>query len=155
MSTETTTATATAAAPITTEKTDLVFNGNFKSIPNKPVGGVTMYAYFLFNEGIGPDRSHGSVAGHINLKQAGLQDPDVGDFIVNGTFAVNKTSDIVENVVVHFNSVPGLFGRQTIHGLMTLKPDWATGQVTYSYTAKGGHPIITVPSEKVEKLLLK
>jgi len=138
-----------AAAPL------LVVSRNYKSIPSKPAGGVTMYAYLSFNEGIGPDRSHGSVSGHINLKQGGVKDPDVGDFVVKGTFAVTKTADIVEYVAVHFESVQGLFGQQTIHGLMTLKGNWETGHVTYSYTARGGHPIITVPSQKVEELLVK
>ena len=139
----------------TAEKLDLVFNRNFKSIPAQPAGGVTMYAYLSFNEGIGPDRSHGSVAGHINLRQSGVEHPDVGDFVVNGTFAVTKTADIVEYVSVNFNSVSHLFGQQTLHGLMTLKGNWETGHVTYTYTARGGHPIITVPSQKVELLLLK
>ncbi|HEV7645092.1 MAG TPA: hypothetical protein VGO50_14200 [Pyrinomonadaceae bacterium] len=141
--------TATAAQP------QLVFNRNFRSIPDKPAGGVTLYAYLSFNEGIGPDRSHGSVSGHINLKQGGVKDPDVGNFVVKGTFAVTKTAAIVEYVAIHFESVPGLFGQQTIHGLMTLKGDWESGHVTYSYTARGGHPVITVPSQKVEELLLK
>ena len=144
------TATARATQPL------LVINRNFKSIPSKPAGGVTMYAYLSFNEGIGPDRSHGSVAGHINLKQGGVKDPNVGDFVVSGTFTVTKTSGVVEYVAINFNSVPSPFlGQQTIHGMMTLKGDWESGHVTYSYTAKDGHPIVTVPSQKVEELRLK
>ena len=142
-----------AAAAVPTPQ--LVFNRDYQSIPRENIGGVTMYAYFSFNEGIGPDRSHGAVAGHIRLEQGGLAHPNVGNFTVHGTFAVHKTEDIVDYVTVHFQSVQGLMGQQTIDGMMSLKGDFKSGQVTYSYTAEGGRPVITVPSEKVGPILLK
>ncbi len=102
-----------------------------------------MYAYLSFNEGIGPDRSHGSIAGHILLVQGGVKDPNVGNFTVNGTYALNETSDIVEHVSVQFQSVQGMFGAQTIHGMMSLKGDFKSGHTSFTYTAKGGHPLLS------------
>jgi hypothetical protein len=133
----------------------LVFSHDYQSIPREQIGGVTMYAYFSFNEGIGPDRSHGAVAGHIRLEQGGLEDPNVGNFTVHGTFVAYKTADIEDYVTVHFHSVQGLMGQQTIGGMMLLKGGFKSGQVTYTYTPKGGHPLITVSSEKVGPILLK
>src|ERR1044072_6916210 len=109
----------------TCEQPQLVFNRGDNSTPAEPIGGVTMYAYLSFNEGIGPDRSHGSVSGHVSLKQGGVENPGVGDFVVSGTFAVTKPADIVKYVAITLNSVRNpLIGRQTFHGMITLKGNW-------------------------------
>jgi Domain of unknown function (DUF1842) len=135
----------------TKEITDLVISRNYRSEALQP-GGTVMFAYLSFNEGIGPDRSSGTVAGHVNLKQAGVHDSDVGDFIVKGTFAVIALSDVTppQNLVsIYFNSVTTLIGEQTLRGHMVLDKNWKTGRTTFSYTAKGGHPLITVSNAKV------
>jgi hypothetical protein len=110
-------------------------------------GGVVMDAYFIMT-GAG---AYGQLVGYIRLQTSGVKPPaeDVGDFTVNGTWAFmgGKPGEVIG---VTFNSLPSpLVGGQTIHGQMSLKNDWKTGHVAAHFTARGGHPLVTLPSAKV------
>lgn len=137
---------------------NLVYYRQYRSLAAQP-GGTVMYAYLTFNEGIGPDRSHGTVSGHISLKQSGVEpgSPDIGDFIVSGTFALlelNATDTPQPFTVIFFRSEHHLFGQQTLQGHIALDGTGKSGSTTFSYTPKGGHPLFTVANAKVEQILL-
>lgn len=135
--------------------TERVFGLHFRSEPTNHIGGVTMDAYLSFNTSSeGADRSFGTVAGHINLTQGGLEKPDVGDFIVKGSFSDFKITP-PEAVSIYFESVPGLLGAQVIHGHILLVNGWERGTTTFIYTAAGGHPLITVANSKISVVLLQ
>jgi hypothetical protein len=150
MSTATTTSTETAL---------LIYHRNFRSLALQP-GGTVMYAYLSLNEGIGPDRSHGTVAGHISLKQSGVKpgSPDVGDFIVSGTFSklgIEPIEPPQPFTFISFESVNTLIGQQTLRGHAVLSPNGKTGGITFNYTPEGGHPLITVANAQIEAIPLK
>ena len=121
-------------------------NRNYRSEALQP-GGVVMNANFIF-AGLG---AYGTLVGYIRLQRSGVTPPgeDVGDFAVKGTYAFlgGKPGEVIH---VSFNSIPPtVFGEQTINGQMSLQNDWKTGHTTFTYTAKGGHPLITVHNAKV------
>lgn len=121
-------------------------NRNYRSEALKP-GGVVMNANFI----ITGDGAYGRLVGQIRLQQSGVKPPgdDVGDFTVRGTYAFlgGKPGEVIN---VSFSSVPPtIFGEQTINGQMSLQNDWKTGHTTFTYTAKGGHPLVTVHNAKV------
>jgi hypothetical protein len=129
----------TATEPISVHR-------NFRSEALQP-GGVVMNADFIMT-GLG---AYGQLVGHIRLQQSGVKPPGdaAGDFTVKGTYAFlgGKPGEVIS---ITFNSIPpSLFGEQTIHGQMSLKNDWKTGHTSFNYTAKGGHPIVTVHNAKV------
>jgi hypothetical protein len=137
------------------ETTESVFGLHFRSEPPQHIGGVTMDAYLSFNKRSGEvGRSFGTLAGHINLTQGGLEKPDVGDFIVKGSFA-DFTITPPEAVSIYFESVPGLLGAQVIHGHILLVNGWERGTTTFFYTAAGGHPLITVANAKISVVFLQ
>ena len=97
------------------------------------------------------DGAYGQLVGHISLQQSGLKPPgdDAGDFTVKGTYAFlgGKPAEVI---LVTFSSIPPpIFGEQTINGQMSLQKDWTAGHATFAYTAKGGHPPVTVQNVKV------
>jgi len=121
-------------------------NRNYRSEAIQP-GGVVMNANFII-AGLG---AYGQLVGHISLQRSGVTPPgeDIGDFTVKGTYAFlgGKPGEVIH---VSFNSVPPtVFGEQTINGQMSLQNDWKTGHTTFTYTAKGGHPLSTVQNAKV------
>src|SRR6185436_14997867 len=120
-----------SATTATAETTQDVFGYDYRTEPVQPIGGVTMTAYLSFNRrSEGADRSFGTLAGHINLTQGGVEKPDVGDFIVTGTFS-DFTITPPEAVSVYFESVPGLPGQQTIRGHILLVNGWKKGTTTF------------------------
>ncbi len=121
-------------------------NRNYRSEALMP-GGVVMNANFI----VAGDGAYGQLVGHIRLQQSGVKPPgdDVGDFTVKGTYAFlgGKPGEVIH---VTFSSIPSpVFGEQTINGQMSLQNDWKAGHATFAYTAKGGHPLITVQNAKV------
>jgi hypothetical protein len=121
-------------------------NRNYRSEALKP-GGVVMNANFI----VAGASAYGELVGHLRLQQSGVKPPgdDVGDFIVKGTYAFlgGKPGEVIH---ISFNSIPPtVFGEQTINGQMSLQNDWKTGHASFSYTAKGGHPLFTVHNVKV------
>jgi hypothetical protein len=124
----------------------IAINRNFRSEALKP-GSVVMEADFLM-KGAGP---YGQLIGYINLRQSGVKPPgdDAGDFTVKGTWAFmgGKPGEVISAT---FESLPSpLFGEQIINGQLSLQNDWKTGHVSFNYTAKGGHPLVTVHNAKV------
>jgi hypothetical protein len=95
--------------------------------------------------------AYGQLVGHIRLQQSGVQPPgdEVGDFTVKGTYAFlgGKPGEVIH---LTFSSIPSpVFGEQTIDGHMSLQNDWKTGHATFTYTAKGGHPLLRAQNAKV------
>lgn len=121
-------------------------NRNYRSEALKP-GGVVMNANFI----VAGDGAYGQLVGYIRLQQSGVKRPgdNVGDFTVKGTYAFlgGKPGEVIQ---VTFSSIPPpVFGEQTINGQMSLRNDWKTGHASFVYTAKGGHPLVTVQNVKV------
>lgn len=115
-----------------------------------------MSAYLSLNEGIGPDRSFGTIAGHISLKHSGVKpgSPDIGDFVVSGTFSKLEITPTQPFTFISFHSVNTLIGQQTLYGHIALDGNGKTGRTTFSYTTEGGRPLNTVANAKVEPILL-
>jgi hypothetical protein len=140
----------------TVEATQPVFGYSYRTTPTTPIGGVTMTAVLSFKVGSeGADRSFGTLTGHVSLTQGGVEKPNIGDFVVIGTFADFKITP-PEAVSIYFESAPSpVLGQQTIRGHMLLANGWKQGTTTFSYTPEGGHPIITVPNQKIEAFVLE
>jgi hypothetical protein len=123
-------------------------NRQYRTEALKP-GGAVLSVNFLM---VGGPR-YGTTLAVANVLRSGVKPPGPGDDIggdlpVMGMYAFLGGKQ-GESVNVTFDSIPTVFGAQTISGQMNLAADLKTGHATFTYSSKGDHSLTTVENVKV------